>query len=205
MFQQLLGLAGLGLIASLATLTSPSTTATPSAEGAYAIDAVHSSVLFSIEHLGTSRFYGRFNELSGELTFDPKAPTKSTIRVEIPAKSVDTNDAKRDQHLTGPDFFSAKEFETITFESTAVKVHRKATDDEALQLEVVGTFDMLGKKREVTAIVDLVGAGPGMRGGELVGFHTRFEIKRSDWGMDFYVDGPLGDAVEITLSLEAAR
>ena len=204
MFQQLIGFAGIGLIAGLATLSSPSTTAAPSVEGAYTIDAVHSSALFSAVHFGMARFYGRFNEISGELSFDPKDPTKSSIKVEIPAASVDTNDTKRDQHLSGPDFFSAKEFETISFESKTVAVKRKATEDEALQLEVTGMLDMLGKKREVTAVVDLIGAGPGMRGGEMIGFHTVFEINRSEWGMD-YMNGPLSDAIEIIISVEAKR
>ena len=124
--------------------------------------------------------------------------------MEIAAASVDSNDTKRDQHLAGPDFFSAKEFETISFESKSVAVKRKATDEDALQLEVTGMLDMLGKKREVTAVVDLVGSGPGMRGGELIGFHTVFEINRSEWGMD-YMNGPLSDEVEIILSLEAKR
>lgn len=204
MFQQIIGLAGIGLVAGLATLSSSSTTEAPATEGAYTIDAVHSSALFSAVHLGMSRFYGRFNEMGGELSFDPKDPTKSTIKVEIAAASVDSNDTKRDQHLAGPDFFSAKEFETISFESKSVAVKRKATDEDALQLEVTGMLDMLGKKREVTAVVDLVGSGPGMRGGELIGFHTVFEINRSEWGMD-YMNGPLSDEVEIILSLEAKR
>jgi polyisoprenoid-binding protein YceI len=204
MYQQLLALGGIGLISGIAALTSTPTAPVGLEDGAYAIDAVHSSVLFSATHLGVSRFYGRFNEISGELSFDPENPTDAKINVEIAADSVDTNDGKRDQHLSGPDFFSAKEFKTLGFESTAVKVKSEATDDEPLLLEVTGMLDMVGKKRSVTAIVELVGAGKGMRGGELIGFHTTFEIQRSEWGMETMI-GPLSDAIQVTISLEAAR
>lgn len=204
MFQQLLILGGIGLVAGLATIASPTNAVERLPDGAYSIDAVHSSVLFSAVHFGASRFYGRFNKVSGELTFDPEHPEKSTIRVEIDAASVDTNDEKRDQHLSGPDFFASKEFQTMTFTSESVLVARKGTDELPLQLEVAGKLDMLGKKRDVTALVDLVGAGPGMRGSELVGFHTRFEIQRSNWGMDTML-GPLSDAVEVLISVEANR
>ncbi len=204
MFQQILTLGGIGLIAGLASLSSSSAASTTLGEGAYSIDSVHSSILFSAVHFNVSRFYGRFNDVEGEISFDPEHPEKSSIHIVVDAASVDTHDKKRDQHLSGPDFFAAKEFESLTFTSESVRVSREATDEAPLQLEVSGKLEMVGKKRDVTALVDLVGAGAGMGGSELVGFHTRFEINRTDWGMDTMV-GPLSDAIEVTISVEANR
>ncbi|MDF1798469.1 MAG: YceI family protein [Planctomycetota bacterium] len=204
MLQSLSILGGLVLGAALLVpgpATAPSTTVE---DGVWTIDAVHSTALFSAVHLGASRFYGRFNELSGEITFDPAKPEASSVKFTIPVDSVDTNSSKRDQHLRGPDFFSSKEFATASFESKSVKVAQKAADDKPLMLEVTGELELAGKKREVTAMVEQVGMGPGSRGGELVGFEARLTIQRSDFGIDYMLGG-LSDDVQLILSVEAAR
>ncbi len=118
----------LGGLALAAALVLPGNRPEPSAapgEAAYVVDGLHSSVLFSVVHLGAARFYGRFNEVGGEIEFDPDRPEEARIRVEIAAGSIDTNSEKRDQHLRGPDFFSSTEFEKLTFESTSAQVARE--------------------------------------------------------------------------------
>jgi polyisoprenoid-binding protein YceI len=204
MFQQVGLLGGLALASAL-LIPGPATAPSASLEdGAYAIDAVHSSVVFSAGHLGVSRFYGRFNELSGEVSFDPAAPEASKVSIAIPTDSVDTNNSKRDEHLRGPDFFSAREFDTATFTSKRVKVAQAAGEDQPLVLEVLGELDLAGKKREVTAMVEHVGSGAGMRGEELIGFEARLTIQRSDFGIDYMPDG-LSEDVELIISVEAKR
>ena len=204
MLQSLSILGGLVLGASLLLPGPAPTGSSTSVEGAWTIDGVHSTALFSAVHFGASRFYGRFNDFGGTIEFDPAKPEEAKIEFELKVDSVDTNDAKRDQHLRGPDFFSSKEFETATFKSSAVKVARKAADDQPLMLEVTGELELAGKKREVTAMVEQVGMGPGMRGGELVGFEARFTIQRSDFGIDYMLSG-LSDDVQLILSVEAGR
>src|SRR5829696_3005930 len=72
----------------------------------YKIDAVHSSVLFSIKHLGVTDFYGGFNEVAGAVSFDSAAPSKSSVQLTVPVESLATRNPKRDQHLKSPDFFN---------------------------------------------------------------------------------------------------
>jgi polyisoprenoid-binding protein YceI len=83
----------------------------------FKIDPVHSSVIFSIKHLGVTDFYGRFNDVSGTVVFDKADPSKSSVEVTVPVESVDTKNEKRDQHLKSPDFFNAKQFPMIIFKS----------------------------------------------------------------------------------------
>ena len=83
----------------------------------YAIDNSHTSVIFSISHLGFSYCYGRFNKVEGTFSLDAAKPEASMFDVTIDTNSVDTNDKKRDQHLRGPDFFDGKQFPKITFKS----------------------------------------------------------------------------------------
>src|SRR5947207_1517813 len=87
----------------------------------YQVDPVHSSVVFKIKHMNTGDFWGRFDKISGSITFDQSDPTKMQFNFTVPVDSLDTNNAKRDSDLKGPDFFSAKEFKEITFKSTSVK------------------------------------------------------------------------------------
>ena len=75
----------------------------------FKIDPVHSSIVFSIKYL-VSDFYGRFNDVSGQVVFDKADPAKSSVELTIPVESIDTHYAKRDQHLKSPDFFNAKQF-----------------------------------------------------------------------------------------------
>lgn len=202
MFQTLTALGGLALAAAL-LLPQPLTSA-PATEGAYQVDPVQSSVLFGIEHFGASNFYGRFNEVSGEISYDPAAPKKSTVKVEVPVASIDTNNNKRDEHLRGPDFFAAKEFPTMSFESKSIERVAEATELSPLTLTVKGELEIAGKRKPLTVDVMLVGTGKGMGGGELIGFETHFTIKRSDFGVDYMLGG-LGDEVDVIFSVEAGR
>lgn len=164
----------------------------------YTIDSVHSMAIFKIRHLGVSNTYGRINGPTGTVVFDEQEPEKSSIAVELKAENVDTGVEKRDQHLKSPDFFNAKQFPTITFKSKSVK----KTSEHAY--EATGDFTLHGVTKEITVPVTHVGSGKGMKGEQLCGFETRFTIKRSDHDMKFMV-GPVGDEVEITLSIEASR
>jgi len=162
----------------------------------YTVDPVHSAVLFRIKHLNVSHCHGRFNDISGTVTFDPASPEASSFAVKLDADSVDTNNAKRDKHLKSPDFFNAKEFKTINFTSSKVK---KTGDNK---LEVMGELTLHGVTKPLTATFDLVGSSEGGEHGRRVGFDTEFIIKRSEFGITSYLD-TLSDEVRISVSLEA--
>jgi polyisoprenoid-binding protein YceI len=84
------------------------------------LDLSHSSIGFSVPHLVVSSVDGRFKEASAVVKLDDADLAKSDVSVTINAASVDTGDAKRDDHLRGPDFFDAKKFPTLTFKSTKI-------------------------------------------------------------------------------------
>ncbi|HVR76713.1 MAG TPA: YceI family protein [Planctomycetota bacterium] len=161
------------------------------------IDTVHSAVLFKVKHLEVGYSYGRFNDISGTIVLDDADPAKSTAEITIKAESIDTANAKRDTHLKSPDFFNVKQFPLITFKSKKVK---KGADGK---LEAEGALTLHGVTKDVTLLVERVGSAKDPRGGAKTGFHTVLKLKRSDFGMKFMV-GPLGDEVEVTISLECA-
>ena len=166
------------------------------------VDNSHTSVIFGVSHMGYSITYGRFNKVSGVFTLDPAGPEASTFQLAIDASSVDTNDAKRDGHLRGPDFFNAGEFPVITFKST--KVAPKKTET-GINLEVTGDLTMHGQTKPVTLVLQKLGEGPGPTGADFrTGFNCQTKLKRSDFGMTGMV-GPVGDEVAITISFEGVR
>ena len=174
--------------------------AATAAAATYDVDPVHSSVTFKIQHMGTSWTYGRFNDLAASLEYDAAKPEASSLSFTAKAESVDTGNAKRDQHLKGPDFFNAKEFPEIAFKSTKVTPSGK---DAA---EVTGDLTLHGVTKPVTAKVVKVGEGKTMKGGEMIGFEATFTVKRSDFGMANMV-GPkgAGDEVYLTVAIEAHK
>src|SRR3990172_7117497 len=69
----------------------------------YTIDAVPSSVEFSIRHL-VSRTTGAFTDFAGTITYDESRPEATQIEAIIQVASIDTRNERRDTHLPTPDF-----------------------------------------------------------------------------------------------------
>jgi len=163
----------------------------------FKIDPVHSSVLFSIKHLGVTDFYALFKDISGTVVFDKDDPAKSSVELTIPVESVDTRNPKRDQHLKSPDFFNAKQFPTLSFKSNKVE----ASGDT---YQISGDFTLHGVTKPITIEFKKGPEGKGMEGEVRGGGETRLTIKRSDYGMTF-MQGALGDEVNIIVSIEGVK
>ncbi|HEY5741996.1 MAG TPA: YceI family protein [Terrimicrobiaceae bacterium] len=163
----------------------------------FKIDPVHSSVIFSVKHLGVSNVYGRFNDVSGKVVLDKSDASKSSIEVTIPVESIDTRNQKRDQHLKSPDFFNAKQFPVIVFKSKEVKGSGET-------YQVTGDLTLHGVTKPLSLEIKDVVEGKEMEGESRGGGETHFTIKRSDFGMDF-MQGPVGDEVKVMLSLEGVK
>jgi len=160
----------------------------------WAVDNSHAAAVFNVTHLGFSKTWGRFNKISG--TVEPGDAPK--VSIEIDAASIDTNDAKRDEHLRGPDFFDVKQFPKLTFTSTA------ATKTGEGAWDVTGDFTMHGVTKSITVKVTKNGEGKDPWGNTRAGFDAAFSIKRSDYGMNF-MPGGIGDEIPIMISLEAIQ
>lgn len=164
----------------------------------YKVDPVHSSVVFRVKHLGVVNVYGRFNEISGTVVFDKENPSKSAVDFSVPVESVDTHVQKRDQHLKSPDFFNAKQFPVITFKSKEVK----KTDEDTYQM--TGEFTLHGVTKTLTIDFKKGGEAKGMQNEFRSGGETQFTIKRSDYGMNFMLNG-VGDEVTVMVAIEGVR
>lgn len=174
----------------------------------FSVDAVHSTVLFRVKHMQTSYAYGRFNDIAGTFTTEDNGSPKdlASLEVTVKAASIDTGNAKRDQHLRGVDFFNAAEFPEIKFKT------KKAEARVAAMLppggigvfDVTGDLTLHGVTKEVTFLLTGTGSGKDMAGKAIVGLEGSFAIKRSEFGMKTMV-GPVADDVYLTVSIEGVR
>ena len=66
------------------------------------IDAVHSSIGFSVRHMVVAKVRGQFSTWSGNLLLDTADLTKSKVDVKIEVASINTHDAQRGRALEVP-------------------------------------------------------------------------------------------------------
>lgn len=114
----------------------------------YVIDPSHTSVGFTVRHLMVTKVRGSFEKVSGTVKYDPNEPEKIVIDATIDAASINTREAKRDEHLRSPDFFDVAKHPTLTFKSKKAKVLGKG------KLEVIGDLTIRGVTKEVTLQVE---------------------------------------------------
>lgn len=162
--------------------------------GAYKIEPAHTRMLFAVNHMGFSTWYGDFTGATGALQLDPAAPGRSQLQVSVPAASLATTNAVIDGELKGADWFDAARYPTITFKSRTVA---PTGPDSA---DIAGDLTLHGVTRPVTLHARFNGAGVNpLTKAYTVGFEVSGKIKRSDFGVTKYV--PLvGDDVDLIIS-----
>lgn len=193
-------LAGLAA-ASLATaaLAQPKPDPASVQAGTYAIEPSHTRVLFAVDHMGTSTWYGDFTHASGALKLDPKTPGASQLDVSVPMSSVSTTNATLDGELKSADWFDAAKYPTMSFHSTKVTLTGPG------QAKVAGELTLHGVTKPVVLTARFKGAGPNpMSKAYTVGFDATGKIKRSEFGVAKYVP-MIGDDVDLILSAPFVR
>lgn len=171
----------------------------------YTLDPIHSFVNFTVDHLGFTTLYGRFNKSGGKATLDV-AGRKASVEINIDAASVDTGDGdkgtrkqSRDDHLRNADFFNVAEFPRITFKAASAKFSGDAPS------EFDGGLTLLGVTKPVTLKVERwkCGAHPFSKR-VLCGGNGTTTIKRSDFGMKYGLPA-IGDEIRVMINFEAYR
>jgi len=159
-------------------------------------DAAHTFSVFRIMHAGVGYTYGSFDELSGVLNYDADDVSNSSFTFEIIVDSIDTNNDRRNGHLLSPDFFDSAQFPTIDFASTSIEAGA-----EEGSFVVTGDLSVHGVTNEITVDVMKTGEGQNRDGKMLLGYHTTFDIDRTEYGMDNLLQAA-GETVTIMLSFE---
>lgn len=165
----------------------------------YTVDASHTTVGFSVRHMGISNVKGTFPKVSGTLLLDEKNMAKSSVDITIDAASVNTNNEKRDAHLQSPDFFDVAKFPTVTFKS-------KTVAKTAQGYSVVGDLTMKGVTKTVSIPFTLVGPKEHpMMPVYMVGVEGSLMVNRRDYNINYGMAAMVGDEVTIDLEVEFNR
>jgi len=175
--------------------TNPLTTLT----GTYVIDPAHSRLGFVARHAMVTKVRGAFNEFEGTAVLDGETPSNSSARVVIQAKSVDTRQQQRDDHLRSNDFFAMDEYPEITFVSTG------ARQVDAENFELTGDLTVKGVTKSITIPFEYQGAAQDPFGNSRVGFEGSVVINRKDFGVNFNAPLETGGVLvgeKITLEFE---
>ena len=122
--------------------------APPASGSEWEIDASHSSAQFAVRHFMVSTVRGTFGTLSGAVNLDEQDITQSSVTAEVDVTSIDTREAKRDEHLRGTDFFDVEKHPTMRF------VSKKVEQIDATRYTVTGDLTMKGVTRQVAFAVE---------------------------------------------------
>ena len=118
------------------------------------------------------------------------------MTVNIDTTSLNTNHAKRDEHLRGGDFFDAVKHPTAKFESTEISV----TGDG--KGTISGNLTIRGVTKPVDIAVEHIGGGDDPWGGFRRGFSGTASIVPADFGMPHAI---AKQTVYLTLDIEGLR
>jgi polyisoprenoid-binding protein YceI len=167
----------------------------------FKFDQARSTIAFKVRHLlGSAK--GKFTKFSGTIEVDREHPEKSSVVATIQAASIDTANAKRDEHLRTGDFFNVQQYAEITFKSRRVK------QTGATSGEISGDLTMHGVTRPITLNVLLLDAPESAaKSGTTRWRVTTAPLKRSAFGIGTNATGSsmIGDEVAVDIQIEAAR
>ena len=167
----------------MSTTLSTGVSVTP---GRWTLDLNHSSISFTIRHLGLSKVHGRFDRF--EATFDAgPALAESYVTATVDLASVNTNQPDRDAHLRTTEFFSIEQHPEMVFVSTGIRSAGK-------NWTLAGNLTLNGVTQPVTFDVEFNGIEtfPGDQKRH-AGFTATGSIRRSAFGIELGLI-PLGGA-----------
>ncbi len=168
----------------------------------WVFDDGHSKALFTVKHMMVTNTTGKLTGITGTIDIDDKDVTKSKVDVAIDVSTINTDNAKRDEHLKSPDFFDVKKFPKMNFVSTKVE---KAG---AGNLKVTGNLTIKDQTKPV--VLDVEGPSASIKdpwGNMKRGVTATAKINRKDFGLTWNkaLDGGgvvVGDEVKIALEIE---
>jgi polyisoprenoid-binding protein YceI len=171
----------------------------------WALDPDHTTIGFAVKHMMVTDVKGTFDKFTGTVEIDEKDPTKSKVDVEIEISSVNTRNAKRDEHLRAGDFFEAAKHPKMTFKSTKVELAKDGS------MKITGDLTLRGVTKPVTLAAAAL--SPEIKdpwGGMHRGTTATAKINRNDFGVTWQkplekgVGVVVGDEVTIELQVELA-
>jgi polyisoprenoid-binding protein YceI len=168
----------------------------------YKVDPLHTSISFSVRHLGINSVKGKFKEFEGALVLEGDMLKQASGTIQV--RSVDTGVEKRDNHLRTADFFDAGKYPTITFKTKRIE------SDAGGQPVLIADFTMRGVMKELRLPAKMSKPTKDPWGGVRVGLEAKTKLNRKDYGINYHEvleTGVLavGEEVELEINTEAVK
>jgi polyisoprenoid-binding protein YceI len=157
--------------------------------------------MFAVKQLGISTARGEFRTFDGALEIgEDLADSRAYGRVD--ATSVDTNLARRAEHLRSTDFRAAESHPELTLRSKAIE------PVDADTFRVIGDLSINGVSNEVELTAELGGIGTGPEGEQRLGLEVTGQVSRTAFAMKFLAalgSAVVADKVKIVIDVAAVK
>jgi polyisoprenoid-binding protein YceI len=177
---------------------STATASTSIPAGTWNIDPSHSSVEFTVKHMGIATVRGQAKKFEGAIQ---SSGEQAGLNGTVDVASITTHDEQRDQHLGAPDFFDVQRFPQIAVGADSIEV----AGDGTLRIPAQVTIKGVSKPVELTG--SYTGTGTDPWGNERIGLEVSATIDRREFGLEWNQPLPGGGLLvsnEVTLLLSAS-
>lgn len=166
----------------------------------YALDPVHTRVMFAVDHAGFSRAMGTVSGTTGTLRFDPGDWSGARVEAWVPLARLDLGDADWKRAALASGLLDAQRHPHAVFTSSHIE---PAGPDRA---RIHGTLSLHGVSRPVVleAVFNAARRHPLPPFRRTIGFSAVAMLSRSDFGISAW-PGVIGDDVELRIEVEAVH
>lgn len=166
----------------------------------YALDPVHTRVMFAIGHAGFSTAIGTVSGSTGTLLFDRDDWRSARLDVRVPIARLDLGDAKWNAAVLAANLLDGTRHPEARFVSSTVE---PAAADRA---RVCGQLTLRGVSRPLCmdVVLNAIKRYPLPPFRRTAGFSATATLSRRDYGIDAW-QSVIGDSVELRIEAEAMR
>jgi polyisoprenoid-binding protein YceI len=153
------------------------------------VDAAHSNIRFTVDHLVISEVEGSFKKFNGSIATQNADFNNAVINFTADVNSINTDNEGRDKHLKSDDFFNAEKYPQLIFKSTSFS---KLSGN---QYELKGNLTIRNVTKPVTFKVTYGGTVKDPWGNIKAGFKASGSVNRFDYGLKWNSLTEAGGAV----------
>ena len=148
-----------------------------------------SKIEFKVGHLTFSSQEGSFAKFNGSALYDLHEKVISELKVFVEAKSIDTKNEERDEHLRNADFFHIKKFPKISFLGESFEY-----SSQQIPVKIHGKLTIKDLTKKVTFSVSSWNPSE-----KSIKFIANTKIYRREFGIRYGVFAAIGNQVTITV------
>lgn len=175
-------------------------TAQAAGPATYALDPVHTRVMFAVSHAGFSSALGTVWGSSGRLVFDPDDWRGATLDVQVPLERIDMGDAKWTAAVLASNLLDAAHHPQARFVSTSVE------PVDATHARVCGDLTLHGVTQPqcLDVVFNQLRRHPLPPFRRTAGFSATGTLSRRAFAIDAW-PSVIGDEVQLRIEAEAVR